>query len=106
MAFLFDTAASGVSCACDGENDGVTNFAPINGNVIASQDGTGPPVLNTAGGTQTLVTPYAADDDGGYFRGRAWRYYQDGAMLLAAPPAVPSGLRIVCGNWEQGTTSP
>jgi hypothetical protein len=98
VAFLFDTAASGVTCACDGENDGVTNPAPINGNVIASQDGTGPPVLNNAGGTQTLVTPYAADDDGGYFRWRAWRYYQDGSMLLTPPPTpppTPTGVRIV-----------
>jgi hypothetical protein len=55
-------------------------------------------VLNNVGGVQTLVTPYAADDDGGYFRWRAWRYYQDGAMLLApppTPPAAPTGLRIV-----------
>jgi len=98
VAFLFDTAASGVTCACDGENDGVTNPAPINGNVIASQDGAGPPVLNNVGGTQTLVTPYAADDDGGYFRWRAWKYYQDGSMLLTpppTPPAAPTGVRIV-----------
>jgi hypothetical protein len=99
VAFLFDTAASGVTCACDAENDGVTNFAPINGNVIASELGTGSPSLVTPGGTPpTLVTPYAADDDGGYFRWRAWRYYQDGAMPFGpppAPPAAPKNLRIV-----------
>ena len=98
VAFLFGGGAGGVSCACDAENDGVTNFPAINGNVIVSQTGTGSPSLVNSGGTQTLVTPYAADDDGGYFRWRAWRYYQDGSMLLTpppTPPAAPTGVRIV-----------
>jgi hypothetical protein len=42
------------------------------------------------------VTPYAADDDGGFFRWRAWQYYQDGAMVLSSDvPAAPANLRIV-----------
>ena len=43
----------------------------------------------------TLVTPYAADDDGGFFRWRAWAYYQAGALPLATPPRAPTNLRIV-----------
>jgi hypothetical protein len=44
------------------------------------------------------VTPYAADDDGGFFRWRAWKYYQDGPMPISgtsAPPAPPTNLRII-----------
>jgi hypothetical protein len=99
VAFLFGGGAGGTSCACDAENDGITNFPPINANVITSEAGTGAPSLVTPdGGTPSLVTPYAADDDGGYFRWRAWKYYQDGAMLFpppVTPPAAPGGLRIV-----------
>jgi len=97
VAFLFAGGASGTTCACNAVNDGVTSPAPINGNVIASQVGTGAPSLVTSGGVQTLLTPYAADDDGGYFRWRAWRYYQDGVMMFApsTPPAPPTNLRII-----------
>jgi hypothetical protein len=98
VAFLFGGGAGGTTCACNAENDGITNFAPLNGNVIGSEAGTGSPALANNGGTQTLVTPYAADDDGGYFRWRAWQYYQDGVMLFPppiTPPAAPGGLRIV-----------
>jgi hypothetical protein len=93
VAFLFGGGASGVTCACDAKGDGVTNPAAINNNVIVSQAGSGTPSL----ANNTLVTPYAANDDGGYFRWRAWRYYQDGAMPLGSstPPAAPSNLRII-----------
>ena len=50
------------------------------------------------GSTPTLVTPHAADDDGGFFRWKAWRYYQDGAVPLDGgntPPNSPTGLRII-----------
>ena len=99
--FLFGGGAGGTTCACNGQNDGVTNPAPINGNVIASE-------LAAAGTAPAQVTPrhdadardaYAADDDGGFFRWRAWQYYQDGAMTLATvsgtPPVKPRGVRIV-----------
>lgn len=98
VAFLFGGGSSGTTCACNAENDGITNFPAINGNVIVSELGTGNPALVNNNGTQTLVTPDAPDDDGGYFRWRAWRYYQDGAMQFAppvTPPAAPGGLRIV-----------
>jgi hypothetical protein len=98
VAFLFGGGAGGTTCACDMENDGITNFTAINGNVIVSELGTGTPALVNNAGTQTLVTPDAADDDGGYFRWRAWRYYQDGAMLFpppVTPPAAPTNVRIV-----------
>jgi hypothetical protein len=100
VAFLFGGGASGTTCACNGQNDGVTNPAPINGNSLASESapaGTAP-VQVMRGSTPTLVTPYAADDDGGYFRWRAWQYYQDGAMPLSpttgTPPAAPTNLRV------------
>jgi hypothetical protein len=49
------------------------------------------------GSTPTLVTPYAADDDGGFFRWKAWQYYRDGAtpLTLPPPPVPPTNLRIV-----------
>jgi hypothetical protein len=103
VAFLFGGGASNVTCACDatpeggGSPDGVTNPAAINGNNIVSERapmGTAPVFANN-----TLTTPYAADDDGGYFRWRAWRYYQDGTMPLTGgsttPPGAPTNLRII-----------
>lgn len=74
----------------------MTNPAAINGNNIVSEAGTGSPSLRS-GATPTLVTPYAADDDGGYFRWRAWQYYTDGPMALTggSPPAPPANLRII-----------
>ena len=102
VAFLFGGGASGTTCACNGQNDGVTNPAPVNGNVLASElaaPGT-PPSQVMRGSTPTLVTPYAADDDGGFFRWTAWKYYRDGAMPVsgpppAQPPAAPTNLRII-----------
>jgi hypothetical protein len=100
IAFLFGGGASGVTCACDGARDGVTNFAPIGANTMASQTapaGTAPS-QTTIGGVPTLVTPHAANDDGGYFRWRAWAYYQSGAMPLGTPPSAPTNLRIIRGG--------
>jgi hypothetical protein len=96
VAFLFGGGAGGVTCACDGKNDGVTNPAAINGNTIASQLAASgaAPVLNAG----TLLTPYAADDDGGFFRWRAWQYYQTGSLPLtggSGVPTAPTNLRIV-----------
>lgn len=97
VAFLFGGGAGGVTCACDATSDGVTNPAPIGANAMASQlapAGT-PPSQSTVGGVQTLVTPYAANDDGGYFRWRAWAYYQAGAMTLGTKPSAPTNVRII-----------
>jgi hypothetical protein len=100
VAFLFGGGATGTTCACDGQNDGVTNPAAINGNTLATElapAGTAPSQV-MRGTTPTLVTPFAANDDGGYFRWRAWKYYQDGAMPLSGsttPPTAPTNLRIV-----------
>jgi hypothetical protein len=99
VAFLFGGGAGGTTCACNATNDGVTNPAPIAGNNMASElaaAGT-PPAEMMRGSTPTLVTPYAADDDGGYFRWRAWRYYQEGVMPIGAttPPPAPTGFRII-----------
>jgi len=98
VAFLFGGGAGGVTCACDGVSDGVTNPSPINGNTVVSQAGApGSAPAFVAGATPTLTTPYAADDDGGFFRWKAWQYYQTGAMTLpgpGTPPAPPTNLRI------------
>jgi hypothetical protein len=97
VAYLFGGGASGTTCACNGQNDGVTNPAPINTNTMASEAasaGTAPTQV-TRGTTPTLVTPYAADDDGGFFRWRAWRYYQDGAMTFTTAPLAPTNLRVI-----------
>jgi hypothetical protein len=98
VAFLFGGGASGTTCACDAQHDGVTNPSPINGNTLASEAAApgSAPVQVIRGTTPTLVTPYAADDDGGFFRWKAWKYYQDGVMTFSAgpPPAPPRNLRI------------
>ena len=99
VAFLFGGGAAGTTCACDADNDGVMNPAPINGNTLASQLAAlgSTPVQVTVGTTPTLETPYAADDDGGFFRWQAWQYYQTGTMSLspgASAPAAPTNLRI------------
>ena len=101
VAFLFGGGAGGTTCACNGQNDGVTNPAPINGNTLASEAAApgSAPVQVMRGTTPTLVTPYAADDDGGFFRWKAWQYSQDGPMTLSSgtstPPTSPTNLRIV-----------
>jgi hypothetical protein len=97
VALLFGGGAGGVTCACDAIGDGVTNPAPITGNAVASQlaaAGTAPS-QTTVGGVPTLVTPYAANDDGGYFRWRVWAYYQAGALALGSAPRAPTGLRVI-----------
>ena len=96
VAFLFGGGAGGVTCACNADNDGVTNPAAISGNTIASElaaAGT-PPAQVTRGTVPTLVTPYAADDDGGFLRWKAYAYYQAGALPLGRP-APPANLRFV-----------
>jgi hypothetical protein len=97
VAFLFGGGAAGVTCACNAANDGVTSPAPINANTVASE--LAPPGAAPAhvmrGSVPTLVTPYAADDDGGFFRWRAWSYYEAGAMAVSAAPIAPTNLRIV-----------
>jgi hypothetical protein len=60
VGFVFGRGSDGVTCACDANNDGVTNPAPINGNTGMS--------LNA--------------DDGGFFRQKAAAYYAAGAMSL------------------------
>lgn len=98
VAFLFGGGAGGTTCACDAQGDAVTNPPAINGNILASEAGApgSAPVQVTRGTTPTLVTPYAADDDGGFFRWKAWRYYQDGATPLSSgTPSPPTNLRII-----------
>jgi hypothetical protein len=99
VAYLFAGGASGTTCACDADNDGVTNPSPINGNTLASEAAPAgsAPVQVMRGTTPTLVSPYAADDDGGFFRWKAWQYYQDGPMTftITPPPAPPTNLHII-----------
>jgi hypothetical protein len=90
IAFLFGGGAGGTSCACDAQGDQVTNPAAINGNSYVSALGTGAPSFVSP----TLTTPYAANDDGGFFRWKAWQYYQTGPVMLSTPPSAPTNLRI------------
>jgi hypothetical protein len=98
VAFLFGGGAGGTTCACNAMGDGVTNPAAVNGNAIASEAASAgtPPSQVMRGSTPTLVTPYAADDDGGFFRWKAWQYYRAGAMTFTPllPPAAPTNFRI------------
>jgi hypothetical protein len=59
--FLFGRGADGATCACDAAKDGLTNPAPVNGNLRSS---------------------LSADDDGGYFKAQARAYYAGGAITL------------------------
>ena len=59
--FMFGRGADGATCACDAAKDGVTDPAPVNGNVRPS---------------------LSADDDGGYFKAQARAYYRSGAITL------------------------
>jgi hypothetical protein len=61
VAFLFGRGADGNTCACDAAGDGITNPAPVNGNVGVS---------------------VSADDDGGYFRQQASAYDAGGPLPL------------------------
>ncbi len=61
VGFLFGRGADGNTCACDLANDGVTNPAPIDGNTTRS---------------------ISADDDGGYFKQQARRYYKAQPLML------------------------
>lgn len=97
VGFLFGGGAGGVTCACDAANDGVNNPAPISANATASEGAAAgaAPVLVSRNGVPTLVTPYAADDDGGFFRWKVWAYYQAGALSTGTPPKPPANLRII-----------
>ena len=98
VAFLFGGGASGVTCACNAQSDGVTNPAPINGNNLASESASAgsAPVQVMRGTIPTLVTPYAADDDGGFFRWKAWTYYQAGPMTLSTTTLeAPTNLKAI-----------
>ncbi|OLC55931.1 MAG: hypothetical protein AUH85_07950 [Chloroflexi bacterium 13_1_40CM_4_68_4] len=66
IAFLFGGGAGGTTCACDATHDGVTDPAPIGGNVMPS---------------------LSADDDGGFFRQKAKDYYGAGALALSSAGA-------------------
>ena len=69
IGFMFGGGATGTTCACDGEGDGITNPAAINGN-----DG----------------TSLTADDDGGFFVQKVQAYYAAGAMSLASGGVAPT----------------
>jgi hypothetical protein len=71
IAFLFGRGADGATCACDANQDGETNPAPINGNSRVS--------LN-------------ADDDGGFFRDRAQAYYASGPTPLSGGTSATATL--------------
>ncbi len=90
VAFLFGRGADGATCACDSNNDGITNPPAINGNTLQS---------------------FTADDDGGFFRQKAAAYYAQGAMSLnggSDPPAtatVPATVTPVSTSTPIATTT-
>jgi len=78
IGFLFGRGTDGATCACDANQDGVTNPAAINGNTTPS---------------------YTAEDDGGFFHNRAAAYYASGAMALPggdATPPTPTPIPVAC----------
>ncbi len=85
VALLFGGGADGTTCACDGQHDGVTDPAAINGNTRSS---------------------LSADDDGGYFRERAAAYYAAGGLDLGfgtpPPPVAPPPPTV---TWVRSATA-
>ena len=75
IALLFGAGAGGNTTASDAAQDGVTSPAPINGNDLL-------PICLPGALVATGCTQRSADDDGGYFRWRAARYYEAGAVPL------------------------
>ena len=63
VALLFGSGQPSDTCACDADQDGITNPPPIDGNTRLSM---------------------SADDDGGYFRAQAAAYYRQGALWLTS----------------------
>jgi hypothetical protein len=61
IGMLFGRGDNGATCACDANNDGITNPSPINGNTINSMN---------------------ADDDGGFFHQKVQGFYAAGAPSL------------------------
>lgn len=98
VAMLFGPGSGDVTCACDAAKDGVTNPNPINftntngyqvsNNLISSQSASIGTVPAFSG--STLLTPYAADDDGGYFKWKAYEYYKKGSLALSSAPISPT----------------
>ncbi|MDP2710242.1 MAG: hypothetical protein Q8O56_03400 [Solirubrobacteraceae bacterium] len=69
VAFLFGNAVAGTTCACDAVGDGITNPAPVNGNVGLS---------------------LSADDDGGLFKALVAQYAaRPGLRATSAANAAP-----------------
>jgi len=77
VALLFGRGADGATCACDANNDGITNPAAINGNTGMS--------LNS-------------DDDGGFFKQKTAAYYTAGAMSLGGGTAPLYGVSWTADN--------
>jgi len=73
IAFLFGGGASGTTCACDADGDGITNPPAIDGNTTPS---------------------YSADDDGGYLKHQVAAYYAGGAIGLPGGVARLSTQRL------------
>jgi hypothetical protein len=91
IGIFFGAGATGCTVASDGDGDGITNFTAVSDSQstdgsptsiasISAPAGTAP-VLNAT--SQTLTTPFAADDDGGYLKYLAYQYYHIGVMPLA-----------------------
>jgi hypothetical protein len=66
---LFGHAVPGATCACDAAGDGVTNPAPIDGNLAAS---------------------LSADDDGGLFKALVRQYAAAGPLPVTSAPPKPA----------------
>jgi len=97
VAFLFGGGAGGTTCACDAAKDGVTNPAP-SATFIGTMTSMASELAAPGTAPSSVIRPYAADDDGGFFRWKAWQYYQTGVMPVPSTgraPATPTNLRIV-----------
>jgi RNA polymerase sigma factor (sigma-70 family) len=86
VAFLFGRIKAETTSPSDAAGDGVTNSGSTNdldAKLLASElspEGSDP-VLDG----DILRTPYAADDDGGFFRWKVWEYYRQGPLSLGEP---------------------
>jgi hypothetical protein len=104
IAILFGGGQSGDTGASDAEGDGVTNPGALPFNQYSSDANPNSiqAVLGSAGSAavysataNTLTTPNAADDDGGYLRWRLATYYQGGAITLGTGAGAASQLAFI-----------
>jgi len=90
VGYIFESHAFDTHCTriYDWANDGVTNPTPVNGNNTFTTETPPGSVQYYDGGSDTLYTPYASDDDGGYLRWRTYEYHTHVGVPIVFEPDI------------------